>query len=147
MGRPAMRSAKTCLFILAVAGMAGTISISAARADDAQAKTLFKAMSDYLAAQQAISFDFDSTLEVVTDQDQKLGLASSGTLVLNRPDKLHATRSGGFADVEMDFDGKTMTLLARIATSSPRLRSPAPSTNSSMRCGTSTTGPYPPRIC
>ena len=62
MGRPAMRSAKTCLFILAVAGMAGTISISAARADDAQAKTLFKAMSDYLAAQQAISFDFDSLL-------------------------------------------------------------------------------------
>jgi len=112
MDRPAMRSAKTWLFILALAVMAGTMS-TAARADDAQAKTLFKAMSDYLAAQQAISFDFDSTLEVVTDQDQKLGLASSGTLVLNRPDKLHATRKGGFADVEMDFDGKTMTLLRK----------------------------------
>jgi hypothetical protein len=74
-----------------MAAMAGTMSISTARADDAQAKTLFKAMSDYLAAQQAISFDFDSTLEVVTDQEQKLGLASSGTLILNRPDKLHAT--------------------------------------------------------
>ena len=113
MERPAMRSAKTWLRILAIAAMAGTMSISAARADDAQAKNLFKAMSDYLAAQQAISFDFDSTLEVVTDQDQKLGLASSGTLILNRPDKLHATRKGGFADVEMDFDGKTMTLLRK----------------------------------
>jgi hypothetical protein len=30
-------------------------SSSAARADEAQAKTLFKAMSDYLAAQNAIS--------------------------------------------------------------------------------------------
>ena len=59
MERPARRSAKTWLFILAIAAMAGTMSISAARADDAQAKTLFKAMSDYLAAQQAISFDFD----------------------------------------------------------------------------------------
>ena len=57
MGRPAMRSAKTWLFILAVAAMAGTTSISAARADEAQAKSLFKAMSDYLAAQKAISFD------------------------------------------------------------------------------------------
>src|SRR6476620_11301198 len=104
--------------------MAGTISISAARADDAQAKTLFKAMSDYLAAQQAISFDFDSTLEVVTDQDQKLGLASSGTLVLNRPDKLHATRSGGFADVEMDFDGKTMTLLRKDSNQFAKIEEP-----------------------
>jgi hypothetical protein len=112
-GRQFTRSAKTWVFILAVAAMAGTLSLSAARADDAQAKSLFKAMSDYLAAQQAISFVFDSTLEVVTDQDQKLGLASSGALTLNRPDKLHATRKGGFADVEMVFDGKTMTLLRK----------------------------------
>ena len=124
MGRPAMRSARTWLFVLAIAAMAGTLSISAVRADDAQAKNLFKAMSDYLAAQQAISFDFDSTLEVVTDQDQKLGLASSGTLVLNRPDKLHATRSGGFADVEMDFDGKTMTLLRKDSNQFTKIEEP-----------------------
>jgi hypothetical protein len=67
-----MRSAKTWVFILAVAAMAGTTSVSASRADDAQAKTLFKAMSDYLAAQKAISFAFDSTLEVVTDQELPL---------------------------------------------------------------------------
>ena len=95
------RSLNTWLFILAVVAMVGTMTFSAARADEAQAKTLFKAMSDYLAAQKAISFAYDSTLEVVTDQDQKLGLASSGTLNLNRPDKLHATRTGGFANVEM----------------------------------------------
>ena len=44
------------LFILAIAAMAGTKSISATRADDAQAKNLFKAMSDHLAVQQAFSF-------------------------------------------------------------------------------------------
>ena len=114
-GRKFTRSAKRWVFILAVAAMAATTSISAARADDAQAKTLFKAMSDYLAAQQAISFAIDSTLEVVTDQDQKLGLASSGTLTLKRPDKLHATRTGGFANVEMVFDGKTLTVLGKNA--------------------------------
>ena len=50
------KSVKTWVFVLAVAAMAGTTSISAARADETQAKTLFKAMSDYLAAQKAISF-------------------------------------------------------------------------------------------
>jgi len=72
----------------------------------AQAKSLFKAMSDYLATQQAISFAYDSTVAAVTEKEQKLGLASSGTLTLNRPDKLHATRTGGFANVEMSMTGR-----------------------------------------
>ncbi len=84
-----------------------------ANADEADAKRLLKAMSDYLVAQQAISFDYDAVLEVVTKDEQKLALASSGTLVLDRPDKVLATRSGGFADVEMSFDGKTLTLLGK----------------------------------
>ena len=50
--------------------------------DSAEAKKMLKAMSDYLAAQQSISFGFDSILEVITGGDQKLGLASSGTMTL-----------------------------------------------------------------
>jgi hypothetical protein len=72
-------------------------------------------MSDYLAGQQAISFGYDATLEVVTKDDQKLGLANSGSVTINRPDKIHATRTGGFVDVEMLFDGKTLTLLGKNA--------------------------------
>lgn len=86
---------------------------TSASADEADAKRLVKAMSEYLGAQQALSFDFDATLEVVTPEDQTLALASSGAVVLNRPDKLHATRSGGFADVAMSFDGKTLTILGK----------------------------------
>lgn len=82
-------------------------------ADAANAKRLVKAMSDYLAAQQVISFDYDATLEVITKEDQKLALASSGTIALNRPDKVHARRSGGFADVEMLFDGETLTVIGK----------------------------------
>jgi hypothetical protein len=82
-------------------------------ADEADAKRLLKAMSDYVGAQKALSFEFDATLEVVTKDEQKLALASSGTVTLNRPDKIRFTRSGGFADVEMSFDGKTMTLLGK----------------------------------
>ena len=123
-GKKFTRSATTWVFILAMAAMAGTASISAARADETQAKTLFKAMSDYLAAQKAISFAYDSTLEVVTDQEQKLGLASSGTLTLNRPDKLHATRTGGFANVEMVYDGKTLTVLGKNANAVAKAEEP-----------------------
>src|SRR5262249_6220304 len=74
-----------------------------------------KAMSDYMAAQKALSFDFDSNLDVVTKDGQKITLASSGTVTLNRPDKVRASRSGGFADVEMVFDGKTATVLGKNA--------------------------------
>ena len=91
--------------------MLGTsMSVSA---DEADAKRLLKAMTDYMAAQQAISFEYDATLEVVTKEQQKLALASSGAVTLNRPDKIRAARSGGFADVEMSFDGKTLTLLGK----------------------------------
>jgi hypothetical protein len=86
---------------------------SGARADEKDAKNLLKAMADYMAAQKAISFAYDATLEVVTKDEQKLALASSGTVTLNRPDKIHVTRAGGFADVEMSFDGKTLTLLGK----------------------------------
>ena len=86
---------------------------SGASADEADAKSRLKAMSDYMAAQKAISFGFDATLEVVTKDAQKLALASSGAVTLNRPDKIRSTRAGGFADVEMIFDGNTLTLFGK----------------------------------
>jgi hypothetical protein len=101
------------IFVVGTAGMA-TMS-AAARADEVQARILFKAMSDYLAAQKAISLEYDSYLEVITTQEQTIGLASSGTLTLNRPDKIRATRTGGFANVELVFDGKTTTFLGKNA--------------------------------
>lgn len=100
---------------LALALMVGLGTPSGARADEAEAKSLLKAMSDYLAAQKAISFGYDTNLEVVTKDHQKLLLASSGTIDLSRPDKIRATRSGGFANVELVFDGKTLTLVGKDA--------------------------------
>jgi len=109
-----MKSAKMSAIVLAVAA-AGMASMSVARADEAQARSLLKAMSDYLGAQKTISFEYDTNLDIVNTQQQKIGLASSGTLTLERPDKLHATRTGGFANVEMVFDGKTLSLLGKNA--------------------------------
>jgi hypothetical protein len=84
-----------------------------ASADESDAKRLLKAMSDYMAAQTAFSFDYDSILDVVTTDGQVIGVASSGSLTLKRPDKLKSSRSGGFVDAESFFDGKTLTLLGK----------------------------------
>jgi hypothetical protein len=83
--------------------------------DSAEAKRMLKAMSDFLAAQKSLSVGFDTVFEVVTPTDQKLGLASSGTATLVRPDKVRVERSDGFADYEILYDGKTLTLLGKNA--------------------------------
>lgn len=84
---------------------------SAVHADEAQAKQLLKNMSDYLAGQKAFTFKYDSILGAVTEDGQSLQLASSGKLKLHRPDKVYATRSGGFVDLETFYDGSSMTIL------------------------------------
>ena len=91
-----------CALALSLTVMLGT-SVDV-RADEADAKRILKAMSDYLAAQKAISFKYDATLEVVTKDEQKLALMSSGAVTLNRPEKIHSMRAGGFADVETFFE-------------------------------------------
>jgi len=102
-------------FAVALSLVVGLGAPPGARADEADAKRLLKAMSDYMASQKAISFGFDATLEVITNDNQKLALASSGALILNRPGKIRATRAGGHADIEMLFDGKTLTLVGKNA--------------------------------
>jgi hypothetical protein len=103
------------IFAAALISVIGSGMPLEARADEAAAKALLKAMSDYVAGQKSISFSFDSDLEIVTKDKQKLALASSGTVTLNRPDRVHVTRHGGFADIEAIFDGKTLSLAGRNA--------------------------------
>jgi hypothetical protein len=109
------RSFRYYHFAIAALALVAIASVPGVRADDNEARALLKGMSDYLAAQQVIAFDYDATYEVVTNDGQKLGLASSGTVTLNRPNRIRATRTGGFVDVETVFDGTTFTLLGRNA--------------------------------
>jgi hypothetical protein len=98
----------------AVTLILATILVSAPRAqaeDDATA--ILRSMSDYLARQKTISLTFDSDVEVITSDLQKLQFTGSGQVLLSRPDKLRATRTGGYTDVELVFDGKTATVLGK----------------------------------
>ena len=86
-------------------------SATLAQADEAYAIATLDKMSSYLGAQTTLSFDYQATLDIVTTDEQKLSIASSGTVELERPDKLNATRTGGFAAIEIGFDGQTLTAL------------------------------------
>jgi hypothetical protein len=81
-------------------------------------------MSGYMAAQNTLSFGYDTNLEVVTKDHQKLLLASSGTIGLSRPDKIRVTRSGGFANVEMIFDGKMLVMISKDANEYSQVEAP-----------------------
>jgi hypothetical protein len=97
--------------ITAAASSVAILSVATshgARADDSVA--LLKAMADYTAAQKSISATFDSDIEVITPELQKIQFSSSGQLKLARPDKLRVRRTGGYADVDLVYDGKTVSL-------------------------------------
>src|SRR5690349_18503295 len=112
MGEKSRSRARWCAgALLATATVVG--GVSAASADEKDARALLKAMSDYMGAQQAISFAFDSSLAVVTSDLQKIEFASSGTVSLARPDKIRITRTGGYADVEVVFDGQQLSILGK----------------------------------
>jgi hypothetical protein len=93
----------------------GAVCLSApiAKAADDDALKILKGMSDYLANQKTISLSYDSDIEVITSDIQKIQFASSGQVLLSRPDKLRATRTGGYTDVEFVFDGKTASVLGK----------------------------------
>jgi len=93
-------------------GLAGPAQAADDGADDG-ASAIVQAMSDYVAGQKAISMTFDTSIEVVTPQIEKIQFTSSGSLDLNRPNQFRATRLGGYADVEAVSDGETFTLLGR----------------------------------
>jgi hypothetical protein len=94
--------------IAASVAIVATATSQGARADDAA--SLLKAMADYTAAQKSITATFDSDIEVVTPELQKIQFASSGQLKMTRPDKLRVKRTGGYADVDLVYDGKTVSL-------------------------------------
>lgn len=105
-------SVRTVVAALALCGLAGVTGAQPAAADAAGAKQMFKAMTDYRAGQQAFSFNYDATLDIVTEDMMKVGLASSGSLTLQRPDKARMTRTG-VADVELTYDGKTVSAIGK----------------------------------
>jgi hypothetical protein len=105
-----MKSRTAFRSLIGISVAAACIAALATPAPAQDAAKVLKAMTDYTAGQKSISAAFDSDIEVITPELQKLQFTSSGQMRLNRPDKLRIKRTGGYTDVELVFDGKTLSL-------------------------------------
>jgi hypothetical protein len=109
---------RTLVRTSAVAASTAIIVLSVGQTAQAQdAAKVLKAMTDYTGAQKAISATFDSDIEIITPELQKIQFTSSGQLKLSRPDKLRIRRTGGYTDVELIYDGKTLSMYGNNAKS------------------------------
>jgi hypothetical protein len=77
---------------------------------DPEADAILREMSVYLGGLSAFSADADVANEILDLAGQKLQLSSSARVVLKRPGRFHMSRQGGIADVEVFFDGSSVTL-------------------------------------
>jgi hypothetical protein len=102
---PALFSILASFFILTLTA----VSINA-EPQDIVAKSILKSMSTYIDSQKTIELTFESGIEVITPELEKIQFTSSGRALLSRPDKLQAHRVSGHADVTLFFDGKTVSI-------------------------------------
>src|SRR5512134_778823 len=100
------------------------VSPAMAQAQASDAKAILKAMSEYVRSQKTIELTFDSDIEVVTPQLEKIQFTNSGEVLVQRPDKLRARRTGGYADVALYFDGRTVSVLGKNLHRYTRFESP-----------------------
>ncbi|EGV17270.1 DUF2092 domain-containing protein [Thiocapsa marina] len=77
---------------------------------DPEADRILRAMSSYLGGLAAFSVQADVDDEIIDLAGQKLQMSSSASLLVERPDHFHAHRRGPAADLEVLFDGQTLTL-------------------------------------
>ena len=95
------------------------------QAQENDALSILKAMTDYVSSQSTIEFTFDSDIEVITPELEKIQFTNSGGASLSRPDKLHAHRVGGYSDVELFFDGKTVSVFGKSSNGYAQFDGPA----------------------
>ncbi|WP_258159646.1 DUF2092 domain-containing protein [Rhizobium sp. TH2] len=101
-----------------------------AQAQDAiepEANAILKAMTEHLKSLKEFSVDYDTDHEVVDADGQKLQLSATGMISLSRSSGFLMTRQGPLADMEVIFDGKTITLFGKALNVYGQLDSPGPS--------------------
>ena len=106
---------RTALYSILVSALAAAFMVVPIRAQAAEsdATGILKTMSDYVGSQKSIKLAFDSDIEIITPQLEKIQFTNSGEAFLSRPNKLRAHRMSGHADVAMFFDGKTVSIYGK----------------------------------
>ncbi len=117
---------KMIQFAMLASVLVATLTAAPARAQPqgSDAKSILRAMSDYVSSQKTIELTFDSDIEVITPQLEKIQFTNSGEALLSRPDKLRAHRVGGYADVALFFDGKAVSVYGKHVNSYAQVDAP-----------------------
>lgn len=117
------RRMKSSLMAVLLAG--SLFSPASAQVDSAaSAKRIVKSMSDYMASQSNLSGEFDAELDVITPELEKIQYSASGSVLLERPGKVRLIRKGGYTEMELLSDGKTVTIVNLGDGSYSQLQSP-----------------------
>lgn len=109
--RVRMISSLLLSLLLTMAGV--SLATVEAQSNEDDALKILKGMSNYVASQKTISATFDASIEVITPELEKIQYTNSGQILLARPNKLRASRIGGYADVELVFDGQKVSVLGK----------------------------------
>lgn len=119
---------RTCVMSLSMAiGLVVTsLPALAQGAIDSQADRILLAMTDNLKAMQTLGVDYDTDHEIVTLEGQKLQYSASGSIALDRAKGFRVTRKGPFADAELTFDGKAISLYGKGMNVYAQFESPGP---------------------
>ena len=108
--RSKCRSTTAALAVLAALAAAPTWAATELNPD---ADEILKSMSTFLAGTRAFSVSVAIGNEVVTKEGEKLQFNSSAMLVVQRPSHVYVARQGRFADIELFYDGKVVTLYGK----------------------------------
>ena len=87
-------------------------------------------MSNSLKGLTSFAFDADHTIEVVLESGQKLQMAATSHVQVQRPNRLRSDRRGELANVSFIYDGKTITVTGN--KTNLYAQAPAPSTLDAM---------------
>ncbi|KFC64623.1 Outer membrane lipoprotein-sorting protein [Bosea sp. LC85] len=102
---------KSALGLLAAMAVTGVPAPVASAEGDA--RSILKAMTDYLSRQENLALKFDADVEAVTPAVEKIQFSASGEVTMSRPNKFRISRTGGYADVELISDGSNVTVFDR----------------------------------
>jgi hypothetical protein len=93
---------------------------------DPDADAILLGMATYLKSLKSLSASYDADQEIVDRQGQKLQFSASGTMSASRGDGFLMTRQGPFAETQVSFDGKTISLYGKGMNVYAQIESPGP---------------------
>ncbi|MBP1884478.1 hypothetical protein J2Z50_002768 [Ensifer mexicanus] len=114
------------MLVLTVAVSAAAWTAAAQDRIDPEADRILAAMSENLKSMPTLRVDYDADQEVLNLQGQKIQYSASGSIVLDRAKGFRMKRMGPFAEAEVIFDGKTISLHDKVGNAYAQLQSPGP---------------------